>query len=289
LRIGEQIVSLTIREKPITLMIKLTDSNYFLPEVYALYGDRVLSTGTTQPMLIRGVCKQTEIKSDYVVKFISSPRMSPTSSCNELVAALIAMELELDVAEPALIDISPEFVDTIRGKDGYKNASNSIGINFGCKYVTGFMEITSNQRLSPSQLRHAEQIFPFDIFISNSDRRIEKPNMLTDGEQILIFDHELAFGFIMDIIKNPKPWIITDSEISWIKTHYFYPVLKKNEHNFDSFVDKFTILSDSFWEKLYSTVPSNWAGAHFGKIKNNLCLLIENKEYFKEELKRIMS
>jgi hypothetical protein len=270
-------------------MIKLTDSDYYLPEIYALFGDKVLSSGTTQPMLIRGVCKQTEIKADYVVKFISSPRMSPASSCNELVSSFIAMELELNVAEPALIDISPEFVDTIRGKDGYKNASNSIGINFGCKYVPGVMELTVNQKLTLSQHKYAERIFPFDIFISNADRRAEKPNMLTDGEQIIIFDHELAFGFIMDIVKNPKPWIITDSEMSWIKTHYFYPVLKKNEHNFDNFVDKFTILSDIFWEKLFTTVPKDWAGTHLGKIKNNLCQLIENKDYFKDELKRIMS
>jgi hypothetical protein len=269
-------------------MIKISDKDYFLPEVYALTGDRVLRTGTTQPMLIRCVCKKTGIKDDYVVKFRGSPRMNIISSCNELVASFIAMELDLMVAEPALIEISNEFVETIRGKDGYRNALNSIGINFGCKNMEGYMEFTNRQVLNENQYKQAEQIFPFDIFISNSDRRIDKPNMLTDGNKILIFDHELAFGFIMDIIKNPKPWIITDADLGWIRKHYFYPILKDNKHNFDNFVRNFTIIDNSFWDKLCQLIPKEWTGEHLDKIKNNLSLLILHKEDFLKELKRIL-
>lgn len=269
--------------------MKLTDSEYFLPEIYALSGDKVLGSGTTQPMLIRGVCKTTEVKSDYVVKFISSPRMSIMSSCNELVAAFIGLELDLNVVEPAIIDITTDFVETLRGKDGYKNASNSIGLNFGCKFVPGLMEFASRQQLSDNLYEQAEHIFSFDIFISNVDRRTDKPNMLTDGEKILLFDHELAFGFIMDIIKNPKPWLISESDLGWIKNHYFFPILKGNEHNFDEFVDKLTVLNDQFWDKLQKIIPKVWLTDHFGKIKNNLTSLVIHKDRFKEQLNKILS
>ncbi|MBK8521463.1 MAG: hypothetical protein IPL54_11560 [Chitinophagaceae bacterium] len=57
--------------------------------------------------------------------------MSIESSSRELIAAFIAMELELHVAEPVLVNVTPEFVETLIGKDGYKFASNSIGLNFG--------------------------------------------------------------------------------------------------------------------------------------------------------------
>jgi hypothetical protein len=270
-------------------MAKITEKDYFLPEIFALSGDTLFPYGTTQPMLIRGVCKKTGAKDDYVVKFKGSPRMSPISSCSELIASIIAMELDLYVPDPVLVEISPDFIETIRGKDGYKNASNSIGINFGCKYITGLMELTNRQRLTDGQYNHAVQIFPFDIFISNADRRIEKPNMLTDGEKFLLYDHELAFGFIMDIIKNPTPWIITDSEESWIRSHYFYPYLQKSEHNFNTFVDKLSIINDYFWERLLLVIPHEWRGGHIERIRDNLSLLVINREHFLNEIRRILS
>jgi hypothetical protein len=270
-------------------MPKITEISYFLPEIIALNGVQNFNTGTTRPMLVRGVCKQTGDKSDYVVKFRNGTRMSINSSCNELVASFIAMELDLYVAEPAIIDIVPEFVDTLIGMDGYKNALNSPGFNFGCKYVEGLFEFTNNQKLTTGQYFNSQQIFSFDIFISNADRRVDKQNMLTDGEKILIFDHELAFGFIWDIIKNPIPWLITQTEMSWIKKHYFYSILKGKEHNLDTFVDKLSTLDGNFWGKLYQLIPDEWHGEHLDKIKNNLSLLVENRTHFKEELKRILS
>lgn len=269
-------------------MPKLTNKDYFLPEIYAIQSYKILNSGTTQPMLIEGICKKTEAKSDYVVKFKTSQRMSPLSSSFELIASLIGLELDLNIAEPALIEINNDFVDTLKGKEGYKNASNSLGINFGCKYVEGFMELASRQHLNDNLYQKAEEIFSFDIFISNADRRVDKPNMLTDGEKILLFDHELAFGFIMDIIKNPKPWIISDADLGWIKNHYFYSYLKGYEHNFDAFVDKFIVLDANFWAKVYNVIPNEWKSSNFEAIKNNLDGFINNKEEFKEQLNKIL-
>ena len=36
-------------------MLKITDNSYTLPQIKALAGIHVMSTGTTEPMLIRGV------------------------------------------------------------------------------------------------------------------------------------------------------------------------------------------------------------------------------------------
>jgi hypothetical protein len=270
-------------------MPKLSDESYFLPEIFAISPGDVFFTGTTQPQLIRGICKKTQVKGSYVVKYKSSPRMHPAASCSELIASFIAMELDLNVVEPALIEISEEFAESMRGRDGYKSAASSQGINFGCKYVEGYLSFTQNQPLNDIQIKQAQEIFPFDIFISNPDRRLDKPNMMSNGKKIIIYDHELAFGFILDIIKNPTPWIIGDRDLDWIRRHYFYPVLKKSEHNFDSFVDKFTILNHEFWNKCYKTVPKEWTGSHMDTIRDNLSSLIEHRKEFSNELKRILS
>lgn len=278
-----------IFENLISSVLKITNHEYFLPTIEALQGIKEFGSGTTNPMLIRGVCRTTTDKSDYVVKYRNSPRMSIESSCRELLAAFIANELGMNVAEPALINISPEFVDSLRGMDGYKNASNSIGINYGSKYFgQGFMEFIQNQQLNDNQYELAQQIFALDIFISNADRRKDKQNMLTDGEKIVIFDHELAFGFVMDIIKNRTPWIISESDRTWIKNHFFYQALKSNEHNFDTFVESFEVLDSNFWNKANVLIPDEWKTGQLEDIKNNLTALITNKQIFLNELYKVL-
>jgi hypothetical protein len=268
---------------------KITNDTYFLPTIDALQGIEELGSGTTKPMLIRGVCTITHEKSDYVVKYRNAPRMSVEASYRELLASFIAKELEMNVAEPALINVSPEFADTLRGKEGYKNASNSIGINYGSKFFgQGFFEFLQNQKLNEKQYAQAEQIFALDIFISNADRRKEKQNMLTDGEKIMIFDHELAFGFVMDIIKNATPWLISDADKTWIKNHFFYPILKHNEHNFEAFVQSFEVLDKNFWDKADVLIPQEWKTKQVDEIKNNLRALINNKLIFLQELNKVL-
>jgi hypothetical protein len=270
-------------------VIKITNDTYFLPTIEALQGIDELGSGTTKPMLIRGVCRKTHEKSDYVVKYRNAPRMSVEASCRELLASFIAKELEMNVAEPALINVSPEFVDSLRGMEGYKNANNSIGINYGSKFFgQGFFEFLQNQKLNEKQFEQAEQIFALDIFISNADRRKDKQNMLTDGEKIMIFDHELAFGFVMDIIKTPTPWLISDADKSWIKNHFFYPALKDNEHNFDTFVESFEVLDTNFWQKADLLIPQEWKTKQVDDIKNNLTSLIKNKSIFLQELNKVL-
>ena len=269
-------------------MPKITDKDYYLPEIVALAKIKDFDTGTTEPILIRGVSKKTYSKEDYVVKFKKGPRMHDNSCCFELIASFIAMELEINVAEPAIIDIQIDFVNTLDGKSKI-NAQKSLGINYGSKYVEGYSGLLKDQKLSPGQYARAAQIFSFDVFISNIDRRAVKPNMISDGENILLFDHELAFSFIYAIIKNPTPWKLMATDITWIKDHYFYSTLNGKEQDFDNFIDKLSTLDEIFWNKLYQLIPVEWRGDHISQIKNNLSLFIQNKTVFKEELKRILS
>ena len=87
--------------------------------------------------------------------------------------------------------------------------------------------------------------------------------MLTDGEKILIFDHELAFAFVFDLIKNSTPWILSEKDTTLIKNHYFYPYLKGNEPKFEEFIKKFEYINEKFWEKSFrldSTTMDHWTG-----------------------------
>lgn len=241
-------------------------------------------------MLIRGVCTSTFEKSDYVVKYLKAHRMCVEASCRELIAAFIAKELGIDVAEPVLINISSEFVDTVRGYDSYQVASKSTGLNYGSKYFgQGFIEFINRQNLNEEQYNQAQKIFAFDMLISNPDRRIEKHNMLTDGEKIMIFDHELAFSSVNDIFKPETPWLINnDRELRWIKNHYFHPILKHKRHDFKAFVDELDRLDKKFWDKSYTLIPTEWQTPNLDDIKNNISKVINNKEVFLQELYKVL-
>lgn len=268
-------------------MIKITDDAYFLPVIDAQLAFQEFGSGRTKPMLIRGICRTTCEKSDYVVKYCTG-QMSVESSCRELLASFIAKELDMNVTEPALIHISSEFVDSLIGKDGYKNANNSIGINYGSKYFEGFMEFVPNPKLNEKQTKQAEQIFALDIFISNADRRRDKQNMLTNGEKIIIFDHELAFGFVMELIKNTTPWLIRPIDRIWIENHFFYSILRTNTPDFSTFVDSFEMLDEIFWNKAESLIPNEWKTTQIQQIRNNLTSLIDNKAIFLQQLNNIL-
>ncbi len=270
-------------------MEKITDPAYFLPWIHALQGFRVFTSGATKPQAIRGVCSTTGNKEDYIVKYIGAQRMSPESSCRELLASFIGAQLDLYVPDPAIIIVTQKFVDTLRGNDGFRNAQNSIGNNFGCKLINDLQPLIKGLKFTDHQCKEAEKIFAFDAFISNPDRNNEKHNMLTDGEKILIFDHELAFAFVFDIISNPTPWILADSDKTWLKQHYFYPVLKNNEPNLEEFVERFVRLDSEFWKKALTLIPQAWITPQTFKIRTTLEALIVHKTIFLDNLKKLVS
>lgn len=98
--------------------MRFSDIEYSLPQIEALRAGHILMTGTTLPMILEGVDRVTGERGQFVVKFKNANRMSLTSSARELIAAWIALELELPVVEPSIIHISDKFVESLIGRDG---------------------------------------------------------------------------------------------------------------------------------------------------------------------------
>lgn len=272
-------------------MFKVTDKDYFLPVVDALTPGDPLSSGTTKPNIIRGICRQTQVKSDYVVKFLKAERMSPEASARELIGAFIAMELDFNIPAPAIINISEDFVDTMIGKPNYSVAKSSMGYNFGNEFLKGgFQPLVTGQKIPDELMPRLQCLFAFDLLISNSDRRIVKPNFLTNGKQELIFDHELAFSFtlLLPFLKNKEPWLIRASEMEWIRDNYCYNLLHGKNIDFSNFVAKFSTLNDEFWQKVSSLVPEEWKTSQLDEIQVHVGSIVQNKGVFSKELNRIL-
>lgn len=252
----------------------------------------VMETGTTKPMKIRGVEQSTGRRGQYIVKFKNATRMDIRATCREVLGLWIGKELDLPMVEPVNIQITPEFVATIKGKDGYNNARNSIGLNVGSVYEEGFQEFIKGNPFSLGILTDsARDIFAFDMFISNADRGAGKPNVLCNGNNFLLFDHELAFSFVLllPFSQSKTPWILGDGEKEMYRSHYFYPYLKSMKLDFEEFTERFKRINDSFWIRVKELMPLEWQTEDIETIKNYLKAIAENHKIFAKQLKTVLS
>lgn len=270
-------------------MQKITDKNYRLPIVYAQRFNSNLPNSANKPIVISGTDKNNGQKGDYVVKFRKAERMSEEASMRELLASFIAMEMEIPVVEPAIIQIEENFVETLKGNDSWKAANNSIGDNYGSRYIKEYVTILLNKGLNNHQLPYAQDAFAFDMFIQNSDRTNNKPNLLTNGDEIVILDHEIAFGFIFAPFVTPNIWEMKENHKDWVRQHCLLPLIKGREYDYDSFSNKFDNLTEVFWRKASKLIPVDWHTNQFDSIKNILSSISVNRQHFIFELKKIMS
>ena len=248
---------------------KITDYDYSLPIIEALIAYKT----TNNHLLIRGINLETQIKGDYVVH-------TNRVVSRELLASFMASELDLNVPSCTLINVNAKLLKDLQ--------SDISALNFGTEYRSGCYGIIRNQTLSEFQRLQINQIFPFDIFISNVARRTEDHNLLTDGNNLLIFNHQSAFDFLNDGYKNKTPWEFRPQDMDWIKSHVFFPYLKNKFPDFSILVNKLTRLDDNFWNKAFSLIPDEWKTDELEEIKSHCQAIITNKDAFLQSLKNVL-
>lgn len=86
----------------------IKDLAYKLPIIEPLQKHKTFATSANRPLLITGINIETLEKGDFVVKLMRAERMSEAAAMRELIAAFIAMEMELSVTLPAVINHSPD-------------------------------------------------------------------------------------------------------------------------------------------------------------------------------------
>lgn len=273
-------------------MPKLTDPDYRLPNIIALSSFGIMDTGTTEPMGVSGVDMQSGQRGQFVVKFRNANRMSVKSSCRELLGAWMAMELDIQSVEPVLVNITDDFLKTLSGRQGYKAALQSIGYNFGSVYQTGFQLIPpANFHLNENLKQQALSIFMLDMLIGNADRGAGKPNVLSNGEKLLVFDHELAFSFadLFSFSRNSTPWIFGPLEREMYMQHYFFNLLRGEYHDFTQLTDKLDCFNNNFWQTANQWIPNDWKTEDLATIQQHITSIVSNKREFADQLTLILA
>lgn len=270
-------------------MKKITDPDYQLPDVYAQRFSESFMASANKPLLISGIDRNTNEKGDYVVKLMRAQRMSEEASMRELLASFIAMEMEISVVEPAIVEIDQGFLEVLKGNDAWAIAGKSLGYNYGSSYIKEHSTLVLQKGLNNKQLPFAQDVFAFDMFIQNTDRTNTKPNLLTNGEEITILDHEIAFGFIFASFLPYRIWEMKEEHKGWMRDHCLLPLIKGQSFDFEAFCEKFDNLTEAFWGRAFDLIPKGWRGEQFKEIKNKLTDISVNRDSFIPELQKVMS
>ena len=270
---------------PHSFFMLITDPNYRLPQLTARQYDNTFRSGANQPGLITARDQLTRQSVNCVVKFRGAERMTTEACARELLAAFIAQEWGIRVVEPVLVDVRPEFVELERGKPHYQLLVNSIGLNVGSVYIRGYDTIPVYQPLNDVELPQAQHITLFDIFIQNADRRIEKPNLMSNGQELVIYDHELAFSFIQALFRNPTPYQLREHDRGWIENLFLLHKIKRFPLPETSILQAISRLDNNFWDRAFDLIPSAWRTDQLTEIRSFLTQIVNNADVFLQSIK----
>jgi hypothetical protein len=225
--------------------------------------DREVTAGRNRPFLA-GLETHDGEEVDAFVKITHRCReLREEALANETISALLAGDLALPVNEPFLVDITPEFIISIE-QDLPQLANdlrNSNPVTFASRAAgTQWVGWSQADTIAQQNRQVALEIFAFDAFVENSDRRLDNPNLLKRGDELRIIDHELAFCIAMQLFPPATPWINGNlNRLIQPGGHLFARFLAgKNGLDIQAVHQKWSDLSDVRIDEYTSALPAEW-------------------------------
>ena len=230
-------------------------------------------TGRTKPCVFECVDHDGAPAGDYVVKLWANMEVPAVASMSEMVGALLAEELGLNVPAPAFIEIDPALADVVQELDVRQSVRGSAGINFGSAYKSGgYSAWQPGRRVPDGMHKQAFEVFAFDALIDNPDRRREKPNLLENGEEVVVIDHELAFSFIYELFPSSTPWELAKAD--HLYKHIFYADLQRLIIQSGRIRKAVAGFTRSHWDELEGILPDAWRSDRCEKVRDHLLGII---------------
>ena len=204
---------------------------------------------------------------------------------------MIAADLSLPVPNPLLVTISDAFIETVPNQEAAALLRQSLRVGFGSsKLPNGYTVWTDGNGVHKRMLAQAAEIFAFDALIQNSDRQPTNPNMQVKGEQVAIYDHELAVIWEGILFWKP-PWETGGLDnIAHPDRHVFFTALKGQTLDFSRFIGAWEAISDDRLAQYQAALPSEWNGASdmIGKVLSFVGQLRDNIRSAMTEMQKVL-
>lgn len=260
--------------------------NTVIDRVTATTFHHFMGSGRTSPAIFS--CELGGQTSEYVVKLRGGLERREKGLACELYASMLASYFGLATPRPAIVTLDEDLVNAILeglGNDLHraKIIRESIGLNFGTNFLVN-LSIWPVDKPIPSVMRSlAMLVFSFDALIQNPDRTFSNPNLGSRDEELFVFDHELAFSFLLSIFPDESPWILSNQQ--YLERHVFARGLK-DEPFPEEFFDRLIGFSHETASILSNEVPDEWKCDDVAKIEAHLMLMSEHAAEFAEEVRR---
>ena len=223
---------------------------------------REASSGRTKPVLMH-----CEIDSDIAIevfcKLSTGCFEGVTSLAREVVAACLALDLNLPVPTPYLVEVPSILASIVTDSDIAERLRASSPIGFGsAKVRSQFSVWTSGSRVTASMLPSALGAFVFDAVIDNADRKPSNPNCLVARDRLHLIDHELSFPSTAGLLGWQPPW--QEGALSWLDRvdgHLFCRELKIRHLDFGPLRQLWSGISDDRLLEYGRTIPPEWETA----------------------------
>jgi hypothetical protein len=257
--------------------------------------EKVLEVGRTRPLVVDCAYyspassdeENSESPPDHrlmVVKSLGHPEVTETSLFCEVFGNLLARELSVATPIPALVNLSPEFVQAVAPLLAEYGISLTAGLGSGCEYLHGGLTpAVPGAFLTQEEVEQATLIYGFDLLVQNPDRRRDKPNCASLAGSLIAFDFEMCFSFLLPIVGQAPPWEVSRHGIA--VNHLFHSVLKARTPNWSQLINRLRVLSAERVDQLASALPGAWQ-SEAARVREHITEVIMNLPQFELELQR---
>ncbi|RWB08986.1 MAG: hypothetical protein EOQ39_03555 [Mesorhizobium sp.] len=217
-----------------------------------------MKNGRTGPALL--LCERDDGSDVAVVtKFTSGCEQAGINLARETIGACLASDLSLPIPEAFRVTLSEEFIASVPNDLFQAKMEASSEFAFGSKHITGQYNLwNSGYSVVRNMLPVAASIFAFDGIIQNPDRRVANPNCLVKGDDVRIFDHELAFsnGLVIGWVAPWKPGGLHSLEDPAM--HIFKAGLSGKNIDLTDVRSRWAALSDVNISTYGDAIPEQW-------------------------------
>jgi hypothetical protein len=216
----------------------------------------------------------------------------------ELMAGQLAQDLGLPCPTPMIVELSPEFVDSLTvAPELQVTFRNAPQFAFGSENLGSQWRAWSRGSSTPRvALPTVTDIYVFDTLIENSDRGNGNPNLLKKGDQLAILDHEEAFSngrkSAAKRSSSRMPW-----QSGGIVNHYagnlqhvLWPRLKPARSvDFGAALAKWESLPPNAFLGYAALVPNDWSSVCARNVADYLSDACRNLAAFQVQLERVFA
>ncbi len=264
-----------------------------LRTVYAIRFDRPASNGRNRACFIT-CADMLDVRTEAIAKFSAGCESGVGALIREALSAMFALDLGLQIPEPLLIEIPPQFTAGSQYPEHSEIISKSCRYAFGStKLAAGYQIVSPAHPIAGPMIQRAGEIFVFDTFVANYDRGPQNPNCMTQGDILSIIDHELAF-LMGSILFWKAPWVAGGAEtLSSVDKHIFWIHVRRQKIDFTSMKASLQQITDARLDAYIAALPDEWLAEQGNEIASGIVSYIkelrDNSENAFNEVERILS